>query len=404
MDVKRYDVVVLGGGFAGVAAAVQAARDRLKVALIERTTLWGGMATSGLVTVYVPLDNGLGRQVTFGLAEELMYRSMRYGPGRIPAKWIKPELAAGLGDVAAENDDGPYMTCFAPHACVMAMDELLEEVSVAMWLDTLACLPLVDGKRITAVEVENKSGRIRIEGDFFVDATGDADIASRAGAPCRETRLRPSMIALCPNVDTVRRAAEAEDLSPLRHWQSFGDNEFERGYEGDCPPLFGGCGRDVSRFVLESRKVARQAIAARQRELGPRGRRQYYPLVTPSLPDIRMTRCIEGLEMLESDMVNRRVETSVGMIADNRKRGTVWEVPYGSLVPRGLENLYVAGRCSGANGYVWQVSRLIQSVALTGQVAGAAAVLCVARKTTNATLDVADVQKKLEGLGIELHL
>ena len=404
MKCKRYELVVLGGGFAGVAAAVQAARDGLAVALVERTTLWGGLGTSGLVTAYLPLDDGQGRQVTFGLAEELLYRSMRYGPGTVPAQWLNRAHAEGIGEPVGDSRSGRYMTHFAPHACVMAMDEVLEESGCALWLDTLACLPVVEGGRLEAVEVENKSGRIRLEAAFFIDATGDADIAARAGAPCRENRHRPSMIALCPSVETVRAAAEAEDLSNLRVWQSFGDNEHNQGYQGPCEPLFGGDGGDLSKFVMESRRLARQTIAARQQERGPRGRKQYYPLLTPSLPDFRMTRSIEGLEMVEESMKNRRVESSVGMVADNRVRGAVWEVPYGSLVPQGLENLYAAGRCSGATGYAWQVTRLIQGVAMTGQVAGAAAALCLQKQTTAPRLDVADLQAKLKALGFELHI
>jgi len=401
---KRYDVVVLGGGFAGVAAAVQAAREGLKVALMERTTIWGGLATSGLVPIYMPLDNGLGRQVTFGLAEEFLYRSLRFGPGTIPQPWIKPEFAEGLGALAGGNDSGRYMATFMPYACVLALDEVLQEAGVEMWVDTLACLPVSDGRRIEAVEVENKSGRVRVEASVFIDATGDADIAARAGAPCRENAHRPCILGMFPTVEGVKKAAASGDLTKVLRWDSFGDNEHDKGYKGDCPPLFACEGRNFSRLVLESRSYAREIIASRQRDLGEKGRKQYYPAVMATLPDIRMTRTIEGLDVIGEDMRNKRVDTSVGMIADNRQRDAVWEVPYGALVPRGPVNLFVAGRCAAASGYAWQVSRLIQAVALTGQVAGVAAALCVSRQTTAPALDPADVQARLVALGFELHL
>ncbi|NLF29706.1 MAG: FAD-dependent oxidoreductase [Planctomycetes bacterium] len=404
MKTRRYDLVVLGGGFAGVAAAVQGARDGLRVAILERTTLWGGLATSGLVTIYMPLDNGLGRQVSFGLAEELLYRTLRYGPGTIPAPWINPRFAEGIADLAADNASGRYMTRFAAHACVLAMDEILTEVGADLWVDTLACLPVRDGRRIEAVEVENKSGRTRLEAAFFIDATGDADIAFRAGVPCREHRRRPCLLALLADLDHVKAAAAAEDLTGLFGGGSFGDNEHDVGYDGDCPPLFGGNGREFSRFVLESRRYARGKIAARQRELGEKGRKRHYPALTATLPDIRMTRDIEGVETIEADMKNRRVDTSVGMIADNRQRDAVWEVPYGALVGRDVDNLYVVGRCASATGYAWQVSRLIQAVVVTGQAGAAAAALCIRKGTTAHGIDVRDVQARLEGLGFELHL
>ena len=83
---KKYDVAVVGGGIAGVAAAVQAARCGKKTVLIEKTVYCGGLATAGLVYVYLPLCDGNGRQVTFGIAEELLHCSIKYGPGEVPAE------------------------------------------------------------------------------------------------------------------------------------------------------------------------------------------------------------------------------------------------------------------------------------------------------------------------------
>ena len=85
-DNLKYDVVVTGAGIAGIAAAVAAARKGMKTALIEKQTLIGGLATSGLILVYLPLCDGFGTQVTFGIAEELLKRSLNYGPFELPEK------------------------------------------------------------------------------------------------------------------------------------------------------------------------------------------------------------------------------------------------------------------------------------------------------------------------------
>jgi hypothetical protein len=212
------------------------------------------------------------------------------------------------------------------------------------------------------------------------------------------------MLGCFPTLETVKHAASTDDLTHVLRWQSFGDNEWDKGYDGECEPLFGGSGRDFSAFVRESRRYARQKIASRQAELGQKGRKQYYPALIATLPDIRMTRTIEGMEVIEADMKNKRVDTSIGMIADNREKDAVWEVPYGAIVPRGLDNLFVVGRCAAASGYAWQVSRLIQAVVVTGQAAGVAASLCMAKGTTASAIEVRDVQAKLESLGFELHL
>ena len=84
-----YDIAVIGGGVAGVAAAVQAARCGMKTVLVERTALVGGLATGGLINVFLPLCDGNGHQVTFGIAEEMLRKSIVYGPGEIPPNWKK---------------------------------------------------------------------------------------------------------------------------------------------------------------------------------------------------------------------------------------------------------------------------------------------------------------------------
>ena len=109
------DVAVVGGGIAGVAAALQAARSGMKTILIEKTILTGGLATTGLVYFYLPLCDGNGRQVTFGITEELLRASLQYGPGDIPADWHEPGAGRRLQAV------------FSPAAFVLAMDEMLEK-------------------------------------------------------------------------------------------------------------------------------------------------------------------------------------------------------------------------------------------------------------------------------------
>ena len=84
---ELYDIAVVGGGVAGIAAAVQSARFGMKTILVEKTALIGGLATSGLVNVFLPLCDGNGHQVSFGLCEEMLRRSIVYGPGEIPPGW-----------------------------------------------------------------------------------------------------------------------------------------------------------------------------------------------------------------------------------------------------------------------------------------------------------------------------
>ena len=153
---------------------------------------------------------------------------------------------------------------------------------------------------------------------------------------------------------------------------------------------------------MESRRVAREKLKAEQEK--ENGRENIYPACLPILPQIRMARRIVGRETVQPDKCNKYQENSVGLIADCRKTDAVWEIPYGALIPQGVENLIVAGRCVSAEDYTWQVTRLIPSAAITGQISGIAAKLAVQGKTSPDKLDVKDVQKDIESKGIILHI
>jgi hypothetical protein len=239
-----------------------------------------------------------------------------------------------------------------------------------------------------------------------IDASGDADIAFRAGAPCRELGSFPSSLYQYTSLDLAKEAVLKNSAQRLATWHGGGAaNEFDKGYDGPTPRLSGVKGKDVSAFIVESRRILRQKLAAEQvAKFGADGRKQLYPTALPGMAQYRMTRMIDGQETVRTDAMNRRCDTSVGMIADARKVGAVWEVPYGSLLPQGVENLLAVGRCMSAEGYAWQVTRLIPAAALTGQVAGIAAQLALAARTTPDRLDAKNVQRAVEAAGIQLHI
>ena len=405
---KVYDVLIVGGGIAGIAAALEAARSGLHTALVEKTILWGGLATSGLVPVYMPLCDGGGRQVTFGIAEELLEWSIKYGPGHIPAGWTdrtQEEYDTRYKNLYAQGGlDKRYATIFSPVAFAWGLDEVMYDSDVDLWLDTLACQPMMVGNRVTGVEVENKSGRTAIGASCIVDASGDADIAYRAGAPCEEQGSYPSFLGQYTSLALAREAVANGSGERLVTYHTAGANEFAQGYPAGARKYSATDGRDVTQFVMESRKVARQEMTAQQKAGGDTGRENMYPATLPTMAQFRMTRRIIGQETVCADKRNQYCESSVGLIADCRTTDAVWEVPYGSLVPQKVENLLVVGRCTSAEGYAWQVTRLIPAAALSGQIAGIAATLAVHGDTSPDRLDVKDVQKVARGKGFVLHV
>jgi len=270
MRENAYDVLVCGAGVAGVAAALECGRAGLRVALLEKTILPGGLATSGLVHFYLTLCDGRGTQVQFGLAKKLLQLSIKYGPGAIPA-W---------------EGDSPsrYGTAFSPAAFALALDEALEQAQVEPWYDTLVCLPLLKDDRVVGVEVETKRGRERLWAACVVDATGDADVAYRAGAPCIAGTNVISLWALQASLAAARQAVGNGEGTPLLSAYIQG-GDADRPPETPAPdrPWTGADGQDVTAFVLEGRRRLRRYYAALHAQGGETARQNLFPLVLPSM-------------------------------------------------------------------------------------------------------------------------
>ena len=378
---KKYNVVVVGGGIAGVAAALSSARRGIKTALIEKTVYLGGLATTGVICDYLPLCDGNGTQVTLGLAEELLKASVKYGPGKIAENW-KKQKSAKLHD--------RYMVRFNPSSFIFAIDELLEEAGVDIWFDTLVCKTVVDDNSITGIEVENKSGRGILHAKCFIDATGDADLAYFAGCKC---------------------VTEENYLAIWAQEYQKGTNVFgpgicmhsDGGWDDDTKGFNGINGNKVSRFIKLSRKKYRENII-KQYKSGKFDRNSLFPLFLPAMAQYRKSRRINGRFTLSDDMDWTTFEDSIGMVADWRTPGVVWEVPYRSLLPSKFNNLLAAGRCISSDKDAWEVTRVIPAAALTGEVAGIVAAMKTEKDINLDKLELKDIQKELKNkYGFPLH-
>lgn len=389
-----YDVIVAGGGCAGVAAALAAARAGARTALIEKTVFPGGLATAGNVLIYLPLSDARGKQVTFGLAEELLHASFRYGPGDVPPDWQDP------------NTRSRYGVRFSPASFVLAMDEILIEAGVEIWFDTLICEAAVSGQRVTGVEIENKSGRGLLSARCFVDATGDADVAFRAGAPCADHKNSLSIWALGVSLEQAKLAAGQADGTPLLMsvTQLGADSERSLNCADGGRSFYGTDGRDVSQYILESRRLLRKKYQADQAQAGPDGRKNIFPITLPAMADMRMTRRIMGHYTLKTGEYEKHFDDSVGLVADWRGGRQVWELPYRALLPRKVKGLLTAGRCCSTEGEAWQVMRVIQAAAMSGEVCGLAAAMSARRDTTPDALEPRAIQDELKARGFLLDV
>ncbi|MPN17824.1 hypothetical protein SDC9_165179 [bioreactor metagenome] len=162
-------------------------------------------------------------------------------------------------------------------------------------------------------------------------------------------------------------------------------------------------GKKVSRFVQDTHRILRESLKI-EYESGRSDRTRYFPLKLPLMPQFRKTYCIEGDYVLADDQNNLHFEDSIGMLPDWRKSGPVWEIPFRSLYSRRMGGLLAAGRCTAASGDAWEITRVIPSAAMTGQVAGLAAAMSIEQGKEPWELEVADLQKRLRKLGFKLHL
>lgn len=375
---KHYETVVCGGGVAGVAAALASARRGIKTCLIEKTIQPGGLATGGLVLIYLPLCDGKGTQVTFGICEELIRASNKFGPKDLPSDLHEKRMEV----------------LFSPASFILAMDELLTDAGVDIWYDTVITGAELKDQRITGVNVFNKSGHGVIRGNTFIDATGDTDVASAAGLPCLEAdnslvtwviekRGKATFPHMHFSPDIMVRVAQKPDSG---------------GYTAP-----GINGRMVSGYVLDNRRYYRELLEKNYAE--GESRYDLYPLHLPSVPTLRHTRCLKGTTVLQPGLENTACADSIGLAADWRCAGKVWEIPWSSLFCGEAENLLAAGRCSSAYGDAWEITRVIPTAAMTGEVAGVAAALAVQENCPAAKLDYALLAGELlDKCGFLLHL
>ncbi|MBN2711281.1 MAG: FAD-dependent oxidoreductase [Planctomycetes bacterium] len=386
-DAKTYDIIICGGGVAGVTAALHCARSGLSVAMIEKTIFPGGLATSGLINIYLPICNNKGRQVMHGLPEELLKASIKYGPGDIPEDWSNPDTGSR------------YQVSFSPASFIIAMDELLEnEEKIDLWLDTLFCKAVMDGDKITGVEVENKSGRITLKAPIVIDATGDGDVAVSAGAPMVEGENWHSIWAIQNRVDD-----NSHGRSALPQAVRLGANDSGKGHPEGGKIFTGISGRKVSEFTMITRRMLREYY---QKKIAAGGdRNETYPVTLPNIPQFRMTRRIDGLATLKNDGFDQKMEDSVGLIPDWYNTTKVWEMPYKTLLPQKVKGLLVTGRCMSAETFdAWRVTRVIPTASMTGQIAAIASTIALNKSCAPHEVCHSEIQAKLDSMGIQYHI
>ena len=382
----RYDVAVCGGGFAGISAALASARMGKKTVLFERQFMLGGLATAGLVTIYLPLCDGMGHQVSFGIAEELFRLSVSHGAeDKYPENWLD-----GVG-TRTEKDKRFEVRYNAQMFAILAEKLLLRE-GVDILYGTYAVAAPTENGKITHIIVEGKSGRRAYEVGSVVDATGDCDIACLAGAETETFGQGNILAAWYYSV-----GADGYKLNML----GYSDTPDEDKKEGHVTRTlvnkrFSGLDTaEVSEMTCLSHSSTFNDIM-KKRQTDP----SVLPVTIATVPQIRMTRRIVGEYELSTAEDHKYFADSIGMVSNWKKRGPIYEVPFGTLYNKKVRNLVAAGRCTSVTDGMWDIMRVIPCCAVTGQAAGTAA----AMSDDIPNLDVAALQKELTENGVVLHL
>lgn len=384
---KQCDVLVCGGGFAGISAALASARHGKKTILIEKQFLLGGLGTAGLVTIYLPLCDGKGKQVTFGIAEELFKLSISLGADdRYPENWLD------FDDVSKRTEkDKRFEVQYNPQLFAILVEQLLEEAGVQILYGSYAVDVNKNGDRIQDVIIENKSGRQKIKVKSVVDATGDCDIAHFSGVKTEVFQQGNVLAAWYYYMDETGYHLNTLGVADIPDEQKTKDNQVRMLHSNRFSGLDGD---EISYMTKLSHQAVLNDILERKRTGS-----MVVPTSIATIPQIRMTRRIVGEYTLHDSEQHTYFEDSIGMISNWRKRGPVYEIPYSALYSKDVRNLIVAGRCISVTDSMWDISRVIPSCAVTGQAAGLAA----AMTDDFLTLDVKELQKVLETSGVVLH-
>lgn len=384
---KTCDVLVAGGGFGGISAALAAARQGKKVILLEKQFMLGGLGTAGIVTIYLPLCDGMGRQVSFGIAEELFRLSISMGAeDRYPSNWLDSQ------DKAKRTDkDLRFEVQYNPQLFAILAEQLLISEGVEILYGTYAVGVNKTDDNINAVIIESKSGRQAIAVKSVVDATGDADICRFSGAPTKNFSQGNVLAAWYYSL-----GENGYNLNMLG-FSDIPDEEKGADYKENTlvKERFGGLdGEEISRMMILSHASTLNDI--KKKRINDK---KLIPTTIATTPQIRMTRRIAGEYTLESNEMHKYFEDSVGMVSDWRKRGPVYEVPFTTLYSKQVKNLICAGRCTSVTDGMWDIMRVIPCCAVTGQAAGTAAAIC----DDFTTLDINELQNKLRQSGVVLH-
>ncbi|MDD4124577.1 MAG: FAD-dependent oxidoreductase [Eubacteriales bacterium] len=401
---NKYDIIIIGGGFAGCGAALAAARNGAKTLLVERLNCLGGapcaMAVNPFMRNWTKMpETGEIKQLSKGIFEETVndLRSM----GAMRSNIFNPE----------------YLKIILNHKMAEAGAELL--------FNSFFVTAEREGSRVKSVTVANKSGLVRLEGDYFIDCTGDADAAFSAGFP---TRLGRPSDHLCQPMTLCFSIAGVDPVKFDEQYYKIVDiwrEEKKKGYIKN--PMDGimvfhtvfpgivqlNATRVIKYNPVDCRDITKADIEAREQVFELHnflvnhipGFENSKVLSTAVQTGVRESRMIDGEHILTADELITCTKFEDAIAAGNYDidihnpegsgtshyffpEGQYYTIPYRCLVPKGSDNLLVAGRCISATHEAQASIRIMAIVCTLGEAAGTAAAIASADNKTVRDIDI----------------
>ena len=415
-----FDVIIVGGGPAGVAAALSAARRHLLVLLVESYGFLGGMWTAGLVNPMFDCENKGG---------------------------ICAELVDAINRKDMSIQMGPNMWCFDTETMKSLLDDLVLSEGITMLLHTHFVRPIVLGDTIQGVIVENKGGCAAYKAKIVIDCTGDGDVAARAGAPYEigdeNGKTQPmTLMFRMSNIDYIQdyysypHYKDNELILMIdRALQRAGVHDYSFNYRRPCViPVPGAhtalCQAthirnrlsvdpvDLTMAEIEGRKEVKRFMDLLRQYL-PQFSRAYLDTTGPHI-GIRESRRIRGeYRLTEDDIVHsRKFDDGICTatfwvdihqhddIDQEEQKDTMlrpdYQIPYRCLVPLGVNNLLVAGRCISGSFIAHASYRVTGNCVAMGQAAGTAAALCLGQGIAPRALNGVEVANAMVEDGARL--
>ena len=422
---KKYELIVVGGGFAGFGAAVAAAREGVKTLLIERTNALSGAANTGLVIPFMPYRAVMGQDDE----GKPIYKYLSEG--------IFKEIVDKLREAGRTNENG---TRFDNEYLKLILNRMAVEAGVELLFNATVCGAVREGNRIKSVTVVGRGQTLELEADYFIDATGDANLISMTGFPFRVGREGDNLcqpMTLCfrmagVDVDEFYKIYRKEMQERYLEWQRKGKIRnprenilpFHTLIDGvlhlnttrivklDPTDMF-----DVTKAEIEAREQVFEMlelfktfdccknaqVVSTACEIGTRESRMIdgeYVLTGQDL--LSLCRFHDSIALGNYDIDIHNPEGS-GTSHHYFGQGEFYEIPYRSLIPKDSENLLVAGRCVSCDHEAQASIRIMPIVCTLGQAAGSAIAAAKQDNCGVKEVDIEKLQKILVDNGAAIH-